>query len=637
MTKIIKITLIIYLLICTFNSYSQINLVNQNATKETIALKHFLDSIYGKKIISGQMDDKYLAYIQEVTGGKSPAIMGYDFNGICPSQSGNTDADKAIKWVKEQGGIAQFQWHWISPNADGDFYSDKYKLAEALADTNSSSYKNLVRDMDLVAGALKKLQDANVPVLWRPLHEAEGKWFWWGMAGGDACKKLWNIMYNRFTNYHHLNNLIWVWNSYGTTKENWYPGDNTVDIIAWDYPDYSASGSWSQYQNLFGGKGKLFGIGEDGKLTDPEILSAQPWLYFLTWSYMIQDPSVKDGKNTKDWLSKVYNDPRVLTLDDLSPGPKAYIKTNTYLFDSDGDSLEVVNLDGSASYMPNGTITAYEWTWNNQVISTSATASVQLPLGVHQIGLMVTSNTNETKTALVRVTVVKPNLAYKKAVSVSSTETGFGNTPENGVDGIPSTRWSSNYSDNQWYQIDLGKVYAIHTVVIRWENASAKSYRIDESNDGQNWTPVAVKQNMATGARTDSIVNMKGGSRYIRFLGFSRNTQYGYSFYEFEVWGTENPNAQPNVEITGIKNFDKESISLYPSVIKSDSNFYLNSGTYLKSINVQIFDMQGRALYNENHSGNTIAIKLNKKFVPGKYIVKIGMDNSLVTKCFIVE
>jgi len=287
------------------------NLVNKASTAETIALKTYLDSVYGKKMLSGQCDDKYLEFIKTTTGGKEPAIMGYDFNGVCPSQNGNRDAEKAIRWVNSRGGIATFQWHWISPNADGDFYTDKFKLDQALANPESQSYKNLIRDLDLVANKLKILQQAKVPIIWRPLHEAEGKWFWWGKSGEAACTKLYRLMYDRFVNRHKLNNLIWTWTSYGSQKGNWYPGDDVVDLIVWDYEDKS---SWTDYQTLFGGRGKLFGLGEEGKLPDPENFTARPWLYFLTWAYMIEDP--KKG-NTPEWIKKVYNDPRVVNLSDL--------------------------------------------------------------------------------------------------------------------------------------------------------------------------------------------------------------------------------------------------------------------------------------------------------------------------------
>jgi mannan endo-1,4-beta-mannosidase len=75
--------------------------------------------ISGRAILSGQCDDKYLPFIKRVSG-KEPAIMGYDFNGLMPSQTGNVDAAKAIAWHR-RGGIVTFQWHWISPDANGDF------------------------------------------------------------------------------------------------------------------------------------------------------------------------------------------------------------------------------------------------------------------------------------------------------------------------------------------------------------------------------------------------------------------------------------------------------------------------------------------------------------------------------------
>ena len=74
-------------------------------------------------------------------------------------------------------------------------------------------------------------------LLWRPLHEASGKWFWWGAKGAAPCKALWNLMYDRMVNHHGLTNLIWVWNSDGADYE-WYPGDDKVDILARDFYYY---------------------------------------------------------------------------------------------------------------------------------------------------------------------------------------------------------------------------------------------------------------------------------------------------------------------------------------------------------------------------------------------------------------
>lgn len=611
--------------------------INPNATPAAIKLKSLLDSLYGKKLISGQMDEAYLQYIITNSGGKSPAIMGYDFNGICPSQGGNNDAAKAIKWVKEKGGIAQFQWHWISPDANGDYYTKNYKLNLALADKNSSSYKNLIRDIDLVAGEMKKMQDAGIAILWRPLHEAEGAWFWWGMAGGDACKELWNIMYDRLVNIHKINNLLWIWNSYGTTKQNWYPGDNTVDIIAWDYPDYSATGSWYQYNKLFGSKGKLFGIAEDGKLTDPATFASQPWLFFMTWAYMIQDPKDhKDGKNPKDWIYKVYNDPRVLTLDDLTPGPKAYAGTSQLIFDLDGNGTESVQLDASNSYTDNGTITSYIWTENGTQIAEGAKPVVSFGIGIHNVTLTITTSTGATKTAGVIITIKSPSLSYKKPIRVSSTEAGLGNLAVNAVDGNSATRWSSLYTDPQWFSINLKKRCDIEKVVIAWEVASAKSYRIEESNDSLNWTTVKSFTNLPAGARTDVIDQLKGGAQWIRMYGLQRNTNYGYSIWEFEVWGKENASAEPVPEAqqTGLGNLEKPNeFSLgkaYPNPFNPETRipfFTPESG----KVDLRVYNVLGQMVYTgsqfQSTSGNGLFTFSGENLASGLYTFSLQFGN----------
>ena len=94
----------------------------------------------------------------------------------------------------------------------------------------------MIRDIDAIAVELTKLRDAHVPVLWRPLHEAEGGWFWWGAQGPKNYVRLYRLLYDRLTKVHKLDNLIWVYTSGG--KPEWYPGDDVVDIIGADaYPD----------------------------------------------------------------------------------------------------------------------------------------------------------------------------------------------------------------------------------------------------------------------------------------------------------------------------------------------------------------------------------------------------------------
>lgn len=621
--------------------YANAQLVNSNSNIEALRLKALLDSIYGKKIISGQMNDSYLSYIKNTTGGKEPAMMGYDFDGICQSQTSknNIDADKAIKWVKERGGIAQFNWHWISPDANGDYYTKNFDLGKAMADTTNGSYKNIIRDIDLAAAEIKKMQDAGIAIIWRPLHEAEGKWFWWGMSGGEACIALYRLMYDRFTNLHQLNNLIWAWTSYGKTKENWYPGDDVVDMIVWDYPDYNPnSGSWNQYQQLFGDKDKLFGIGEDGTLLNPDLLETQPWLYFLTWAYMVNDPSQKDGKNSKDWLMQVYNDPRVITLEDLNPGHKACAGYSEIVYDDDNDERALVTLDASLSFADFGdSIIAYSWTLNNEEIATGKTTQVHLPVGVHKIQLWITTGSGDTKSSWVIKTVKRLSLSLNKHIEVSSTEAGYGNVAANAIDGDASTRWSSKYTDPQWMRVDLGKPHDITNVIINWQNASAKDYEIQQSNDGENWITIASFKNMKNGARVDSIKNLEGGARYIRMYGSKRTTQWGYSIFEFEVFGVENELAEPiEEEKTSSILFDESMFKVYPSVVKHNGNLTIHLANSVVNPVVSIFSSNGALIKQLKPIQHKIDLHIDEKFTKGIYFLQVSAVDRVLSKRFVV-
>lgn len=407
-----------------------------------------------------------------------------------------------------------------------------------------------------------------------------------------------------------------------------------VDIIAWDYPDYNeTSGSWSQYQQLFGDNGKPFAIGEDSKLVDPDLLSTQHWLYFITWAYMIQDPSLDRGRNTADWINTVYNDARVLTLDDLQSGPKAYAGIAQTIYDEDGDGKEEVSLDGSKSYTDEGSITAYSWTENGNELATGEKAVVELDLGIHEIELTVTTSTGESKTSKVIITIKTPSITLNKPHNASTTEADLGNDSDNALDGDESTRWSSTYEDPQWFVIDLEKRYDISSIVINWETASAKSYRVDLSNDSINWFIAAERNDMPGGPRIDSLNAIEGGARYIRFYGMERNTAWGYSFYEFEAFGKENPDAEPGGEpLPGGKvlNTDESQSSLfkvYPTILTHDSMLSIITAGYGAITNVTIYDLQGSIVLSENGDARVaINIPIDNRFHQGLYIV--GLETS---------
>ena len=201
-------------------------LVNPNATENAKRLMSYLTDIYGKQFLSGQYSSNMYglerAAVWRVTG-EYPAVLGLDMMEYSPSRVANGGTTQAVESAIEywdQGGIVTFVWHWNAPEKylTGVWYSGFYKehtdisLKKIMDGDDPEGYDLLIRDIDAIAEQLKRLQDAGVPVLWRPLHEASGGWFWWGNAGAEAYKELYVLLYDRLTNHHGLNNLIWVWN-----------------------------------------------------------------------------------------------------------------------------------------------------------------------------------------------------------------------------------------------------------------------------------------------------------------------------------------------------------------------------------------------------------------------------------------
>ncbi|MGA3172657.1 MAG: discoidin domain-containing protein, partial [Chthoniobacteraceae bacterium] len=126
------------------------------------------------------------------------------------------------------------------------------------------------------------------------------------------------------------------------------------------------------------------------------------------------------------------------------------------------------------------------------------------------------------------------NLARGKVVTVSSND-GSADGADAAVDGDHYTRWSSDYSDSQWIMIDLGKSEAISRVRLFWETAFGKAFSLQTSEDSQNWATIYSTENGKGGV--DDLKDLNGRGRYIRMLGTVRGTNYGYSLYEFEVYG----------------------------------------------------------------------------------------------------
>lgn len=322
-------------------------LVNPNATKEAKSLMSYLVDVYGKHIISGQQElcgshnyegsEAEFTYIKEKTG-KMPALRGFDFLTYRGSVPGWDDscADRVIEWYNKKNGIPTVCWHWFAPgdigkSADNSFYtkSTTFSISKALT-SGTAENTALLKDIEFMAGKFKLLQDAGVPVLFRPLHEAEGGWFWWGAEGPEPCVKLYRLLYEKFTNEYKLNNIIWVWTSYTyDTSSKWYPGHDVVDIVGYDKynamdgkPNGSAiSSTFYSLVKLTDAK-KLVTMSENDSIPQVSNLKNElaGWLYFCPWYgwYLTGEQN-----NPVDWLTEMYKSDYCITLDEL-PALKTY-------------------------------------------------------------------------------------------------------------------------------------------------------------------------------------------------------------------------------------------------------------------------------------------------------------------------
>lgn len=268
---------------------------------------NFLEETAGRKIITGQHTQtnpmEEIDYIREVTGAE-PLLRGFELLSYSPNinyEDSDEDCltevyenrgtvETALDWAKNTNGIVTLTFHWFSPigGRDKSFYSKNTDFdAEKILMENTPERDAFYRDMDVIAEQLRKFQEADVPVLWRPFHEAEGDWFWWGAKGPGVASKLYCMMFEYYTNVLHLDNLLWVWNC--PIKEA-YPGDAYVDVISVDIylEKYEKTDYYKEYKNLVNqtSSNKVVALAEIGYLPDIALLeqSHVPWAYYMTWS-----------------------------------------------------------------------------------------------------------------------------------------------------------------------------------------------------------------------------------------------------------------------------------------------------------------------------------------------------------------
>lgn len=289
-------------------------LSNPDADAVTQKVYDYLCDNFGKTMLSCQQESTWMGspdyemdYIEETTG-KLPAMRGLDFM--------NGDFDGVVKRSKEwwaKGGLVTICWH---TGVNGKGYQESLgddPDFDKLLTKGTDEYNAMIANWDKAAKALTELKDAGIPVLWRPFHEFDGQWFWWGKDGGESFVKLWRMMYDYFTDEYGLTNLIWVLGYDGNVKNGWYVGDDYCDIIGADtYDNSTNSKAWKRLLKV-SSAGKPMTFHECGNVPSVEAFEKDGciWSWFMIW----HTDYIKG--NDKENLKNVYNSDLVITLDEL--------------------------------------------------------------------------------------------------------------------------------------------------------------------------------------------------------------------------------------------------------------------------------------------------------------------------------
>jgi mannan endo-1,4-beta-mannosidase len=310
------------------------SLVTPDPDANAMKLYQFLKDTYGRKIISGVMTLNSMDMVNwlKTNTGKEPALVGLDFMHSGRNYDWYNDEEPVndARAYYNRNGIPVFCWHWRDPSRNTEeFYTDKTNFdVSKVLDENSAEYAAMISDIDYIAGLLKILNDEHIPVLWRPLHEAAGGWFWWGAKGAAPCKKLYQIMWDRMVNHHGLKNLIWMWTR-EPNDDAWYPGDEYVDIVGRDlYRDGDHSSHFGEFSDMNGryGQKKLITMSECGSFPDVDnlIRDGAGWLYYMPWYGKYTTESTY---NSLTLWKKMFAHSYVITLNEM-PDLKTYVAAN---------------------------------------------------------------------------------------------------------------------------------------------------------------------------------------------------------------------------------------------------------------------------------------------------------------------
>lgn len=525
--------------------------VNPNLSPTARHVLEYLASVYQDKTLCG-----YNVYVHtpddyEQTG-KHAAIWGRDIRWL-------GDASDVVEHARRHRYILTLHWHWFF-DEDSAWTGKRKSPVDVgrIVTPGTPEHTQAMTEMAAAADTLAVLQEADIPVLWRPLHEIDGGWFWWtDKDEPENTAQLWRMMFDYFTHERKLNNIIWVYsagvgNKTAEYRRRFYPGANYVDISGIDIygVDFRTDTEkyWAYYDVMAEvSPGKMLACGECDAIPDPDKMqngTLPRWLYAMPWW------GTPSGRRPFDWALHTMRHDFVLTLEDLPAFGQGNIAPHVgllnplddgsawypdsppvltaYAADRDGDVRNVAFYAGDTLIGTDG-MAPYTFTWTDA------------PPGCYDVTAVATDNDGGTRRSnTVRLAAGLVDLARSKEVTASSAESA-----KQAVDGDYHTTWSSEKTDDAWIYVDLGAVHEIDRVNLLWGwKIHPSAFTIDVATERpdhrRSWTTVrtVTDRPYVPWEATDRIEFAKVPARYVRMHATRRagnQTWAGYKLAAFEV------------------------------------------------------------------------------------------------------
>ena len=576
-------------------------------------LLEYLLSNQGEGILAGKQSSGGGTGAFEVVlhqTGSEPALLGVDMAGFHPEGSDiyhqvlRGNVARIRFWWEEKGGVVQSLYHWGNPmHPQGSAWKNRPEGSTPpdigkMVTPGTDEYKAFHKNLSFTADYMEKLQEARVPLLWAPLHEIEGGWFWWTDAEKpENTAALYRQMYDYLVNERGIHNLIWVyhaahscnrmqgrrgWDAQSVTDEQfeeevafrrrYYPGDEYVDIASLSTYGNRQLGWGHGWEDARGGAYKLMKAVAPGK---PLAVNETPepihplmakekdldWLWSRVWF----------GAPV-EWMRYTFNHSYMITLDELPLLRDGNVMPNVRIsWPEDGQTMGdgEVYVSGMASdrndNLAEVNVYALHGPWSDwgergydnvmamvedrgEFLGKARMGAgggwaftwTDAPAGHHQLMALARDTAGAVAHSNVaRVAVGLSNLARGKQVTASTTSP-WGGPPAAAVDDDVYTMWWSDHRepDPQWLQVDLGAQKTVGALSVLWWKAYATKYTVQVSQDGENWRTVATVEGRPKPLGGADVVRFEPvQTRYVRLHFTDRAvTWQAYCIYDLGLY-----------------------------------------------------------------------------------------------------